>query len=392
MSRIDVLYKGQILVSRVIKSGFGSLAEALKEGLNEAQLDTGDDFLFESEQEGETILSLSQDMESREARDILDWAAGGGDPDRRPPNAPADAARVFDYLSPAADRLIKQLDRTLAFYYQRLQGEPVEIIYHSGLLGSYAPLFEYIGRQMNLPTAAIDPLSGADQEKTVEPDLVEGAATQTSVLAMPLGLAVSDIQRTPNLLYTFKEKQEAKRFVRVQKVAVGVFLLLLLILGGTYWGQRSMLNSQKAALNRLEAELDQYQNLVTPGALDQLLSRVAANGQLLKQYARKYHTLAVVSDLVNNTPDSVMLRKMAVKSEVDSNPDEAQNGTAHVKLEGVVIGDRQRLETVLAEYLLSLESKPLFAAPRIDRQEFIVLEGQELLEFVAQINLENVTP
>ena len=189
-SRIDIYSADNLVMTRGIKAGLSSMVEALVERFNERKQDPETPALT-IEQGRKIIRSLSPDS-----------------PPLQETDAGVDLRKedIFEMIQPALERLSRQVERTFEHYATMMPGERIVRIYVSGAMNIYQPIVEYVGSQLGIPSAVLDPLS--EQESAACPDVEDTDCISERIAFGPaLGLALSDSDHTPNLMFTYKDKE-----------------------------------------------------------------------------------------------------------------------------------------------------------------------------------------
>jgi hypothetical protein len=129
-----------------------------------------------------------------------------------------------------------------------------------------------------------------------------------------------------------------------------------------------------------------------------LLDNFRAKNKSIVELSRTYLDLAIISEIASATPANIRLLSISAdlgelsmkkeKGEKDKgkkNQDTNSNKT--LVIDGIIQGDRLRLEWTLTEYLEELKNSPLFDQPAINRKSFEFYENREVLHFTAQLKV-----
>ena len=80
-----------------------------------------------------------------------------------------------------------------------------------------------MGSQLGIASAVLDPLS--DEESTACPDVDDLHCVSERIAFGPaLGLALSDNERTPNLMLTYKDKEREVSIKRINRAVFAAFI------------------------------------------------------------------------------------------------------------------------------------------------------------------------
>jgi len=383
-SRIDILLKGNLVFTRGMKAGISSMVESLREGWAESQPGTA--LRMENLEAMIPPAGESPSMDPDQARSILRAVlSGSAEEGITPDSFPVSEREVFRWIRPAVDRLVRQLERTFEHYTHTSGNESVQRILISGAVNPGKPLISLIGEKLGIESEEMDPLEqGVPFVGEVStPSSMEERAS----FAAALGLALSDNSRTPNLLCTFKDKEEQASVVRINRGIFGVFLVAVTILMGYYLVQRNMVQSRKADIVRLEQQLNQAGLKVDPTLLAQAAARLKRQQQALRQRSRNLVGLALFAELSELTPGNIRL--VSVTADLGGLADGKGKAPARgLLIDGIVRGDRQSMEASLARYIMKLSSCPLFENPTVHTSGFETFQEEgEVLHFVLKVGL-----
>ena len=393
-ARIDIYSRGSLILTRDIKTGMNSMVESLVENYTDRRRPSARDlrwggapmdFTITPSQAHKLIMSLDPDA-----------------PALTPDDAGHDFSEedIFDMVRPALDRLVRQVERTFA----NLGGEKVSRVYISGVVNAYRPLIHYIGEQLGIESGVMDPmdpsipyLSGYTEPAT---------ASEKASLAVAVGLALSDNVRTPNLLFTYKEKEKMATVSRVNR-AILLSLAGIIITGLTVFAwQERMASKKKEAVAELNQQLSSLNLMVDTKLVLQMAAKDREERRLKKEYGERYLGMAVLSELSALTPENVRFLKVrtslgkpegkgapaaraAEKGAAPAKPAEA--AVKSLEIDGIVTGERNMLEGYLSSYVLRLKGSPLVKEATVQRSVVEALQQNkaegEVLHFVLNIKL-----
>ncbi|MBW2170131.1 MAG: hypothetical protein JRG69_12905 [Deltaproteobacteria bacterium] len=98
-------------------------------------------------------------------------------------------------------------------------------IYTVGEINSFKRVVDYINNQVGLPGDTIDPL--ALRTSFMNDISVPGSASGRAPFAPAVGMALSNNSHTPNLLFTFEDKE---RMASVKRINMGIFVVFFIIM------------------------------------------------------------------------------------------------------------------------------------------------------------------
>ncbi|MCG6537965.1 MAG: hypothetical protein L7F78_25440, partial [Syntrophales bacterium LBB04] len=155
-SRIDIYSADNLVMTRGIKAGLSSMVEALVDRYNERKRGQNVPPLT-IEQGRKIIRSLSPDSPSLEESD------NGFNIGKE---------EIYEMIQPALERLTRQVERTFEHYITSTPNERIGRIYVSSAMNIYIPIVDYVGAQLGVASAVMDPL--LEQDSIACPD-VDGA-------------------------------------------------------------------------------------------------------------------------------------------------------------------------------------------------------------------------
>jgi Tfp pilus assembly PilM family ATPase len=397
-SRIAIFSRGNLILTREIKTGVDSLIISLVESFAATKREP----VAGVAEQGKAVASL-EDMEQKldaleanweRARNML---CNAEDCDSRicPEGIVVQPEKedLVELVRPALERLVRQVERTIEYHSRLATGEPVERLFVSGAINICPAIINHICHSLSIETGILDPLNPANPFSTsiAPPASVSERIPFTSTL----GLALSDNSRTPNLLYTFKDKEEEAAVARINRSIFLVFISVVLILLGVFLLQELSSRQKKAEIVQLQQELAHYTPAVDQNAIMQLASRVKSQQQMLKEKAGEYVGIAVLSELAALTPPNIRLISIgadlgAIPAPLvkDTNPAQNKGVSKSLVIDGIVQGDSKSLEAALATYLMRLGSSPIFVNPAIHSSTLETYqEVGEVLHFILKMGL-----
>lgn len=443
-SRIDIFSQGNLVLSRGVNTGVGSLVDALAEGYNERQRALAEaaarpaapapapaapqpEFELELElldgeaqepapapaQQAEAAtLALEFDpepapaapapapaarMDAEAARQVLTARLLGRDVDPDLPGAELTEAEVVELAAPAIHRLGRQLDRTFHHFTELHGGATVQHMCFSGGLCSSRTLLDALARDLGIPADLLDPLAMGPRPGP-EVALPQSLADRLA-LSLVAGLALSDGRITPNLLRTYKEKDRELRTVRQGNAVYVAFLALVLVLTGVWFWQGGEVRGRQAELDALRARIATFSPVVNQTLLLNMAGDLGVRQRRLKDLSSRYEGLALFNEVSALLPEAVLLRSVGVElpappkapAQAPANgaaPAPAPAAAGFVILDGQVAGDPEMFDARLAAFLIRLEGSPLFEGAVIhERQTLRPASGGEVLRFVVHVRV-----
>jgi len=387
-SRIDIFTSGNLAFARGIKFGMNSIIESFIEAFNEREkgkllreIDMPEWENISAAKGFEKERSLSID----EARKIILNLS----PDQ-PPLTEKNAGfqlkeeEIYEIIIPAVERLIRQIERTFEHYIVTLENNKIDKIFISSGINAYRPLIDYIGGQLGLAVDIIDSLAP-------EIPFLDGISSPTSVservsFTPAVGIALSDNSHTPNLIFTYKDKEKLVSIRHINRGIFAAFILIIAVFMGIFLWQGHIKELKKAKIAQLQKEISQYIPKVDQETLTLMASKYKRKQKILKEYSMKYLGMAIIKDLTMITPSNIRL--LSITANFGGIIENKTKDTPKIlELDGIILGNRDLFESSLAGYLIKLKDSPLFNQLSIIKNEVEVYEEREALHFILNIQL-----
>jgi cell division protein FtsL len=363
-------------MTRGIKAGLSSMAEALVDRFNELRLDPALPPLT-IEQSRKIIRSLSPD-----SAPLLETDAGANLREKD----------IFKMIQPALERLSRQVERTIEHYAAVKPGERIVRIHVSSAMNAYGPIVEYVGSQLGISSTVLDPLG--EQISTACPDVDDRASISERIAFGPaLGLALSDCDHTPNLLFTYREKEAQSSIQRINKAVFAGFMAVVLTCSVAYIYQNHVIKQKRAEIAGLETQLAQLGPSVDRDQLLKLAAKVKQRSELSRVYADRYLGMVLISELAALTPKHIRFTDLKITLGPPSaggaeKKDAEKVRVEEIIVEGLILGERPLFETSMAGYTMSLEASPLFKQVAIKKNSVEPYLKGEALHFILSIKVE----
>ncbi len=401
-SRIDIYSNGNLVMTRAIKAGLNSMMESLIEEYKDRTRSAGGGYeILDMAQARRICFSLSPD-----APRLTENEAGYNLNDNE----------IFSMIEPALERLTRQVERTFEYYVTTIRNGRVSKIFVSSIMDVYKPLVTYIGSQLGIETDVLDPLGDAMSELLGGPPQV--SISERTALVPALGLALSDNAYTPNLLFTYSDKEKAGRIASLnRKIFIG-FIAAVLVCAGILVIERQATVTKKETLARLEQQLGRYSPPIDQNLLLQMAAKVKQQKAREKEFTTRYLSMAVLSELTALTPDNIKLLSLRATFPIDAlsaasspapapaakagNPpgqaapapaasaskEPVKPRTDTIVIEGLVFGDAKTFEADLASYVVKVDASPLFEKTAIQKSTPETFKRGNVLFFVITTQLQ----
>lgn len=385
-SRIAVYSNGNLILSRGIKSGIQSMVEAIRE---EIDINHPEQSPVSADGEHTPVLENYNENYDSDTDPALRLLTGFID-DALPLTGEeesfnANTEKLFGTIQPALDRVIRQVERTLRHYTLNFGDVAIGKVYISGKISSNRHVVNYIGEQLGIPVENLDPF--ASQQYLSAGFATPESESERGAFVPAIGMALSSNSITPNFIFTYKEKDKVALNIRIERVMLGIFLLLMAVGIGFFLWQSRILDQKKTTIAQLQKQMEKYSPVVDQNLIIQMVAKAQRNINTAEAYVNKYYAMAVVSEIVQITPSEIFLTniKSQLKEFKGDSPD--QKADKGLVLEGIIFGERLASETLLAGYLIKLKNSPMFTKPVIKKKYYDVFKDQEVLRFTAALRL-----
>jgi Tfp pilus assembly PilM family ATPase/Tfp pilus assembly protein PilN len=367
-SRIDIYSRGNLILTRGIKAGMSSVFELLIECINERT-------------EQSTNGLNRERCDKNRARGII-FSLSPDSPSLTPEDRYGLSEReIWDMVLPAMERLIRQVERTFEHYTETLGNKRVDKIYVSGVMNVYQPIVDYVGEQLGIHSEIFDPLSPNMACQYIGEEMYS-CVSERIAMAPAMGIALSDNTRTPNLLYTHKDKQYAAQVKRINMSIFITFIVCAALCAGYLFYELGSLRSKDQQLLALDKQLSEYKTLVTRDLITQTAAALKASAAADRAYLKKYQGTAVISELSNLVQPNIRL--LNLKANLGAAADKPQG----IEIEGVVLGEKKSLQSSLTSYILKLDGSPLFNQVKIQKTSEENYRRGTVLRFTATMKIE----
>jgi len=363
-SRIDIYNKENLVMTRGIKTCISSMTQEIAESIGEKT--------------GKTNLG------AEEARKILFSLV---DPDTgklKQTDIGFDLKdeEKFAMIIPALERLSRQIERTLEHYASTPGAQRVEKLYVSLAMNVYNPILNYINDQLGTKAEHFDPFGQQSAYAAAE----SLKLSEKISLAPVLGLSFSDNIRTPNAIFNYREKNREMSIKRINRGIFASFAAALIICFAVMIYQILEANNQSTHLKTLNKELSLFDPHLSTENISALMEEVKAKKQLSRQYAQRHLGAATIGEISALTPDNIRLTSLKINTGSSNppkeNPDKvAKEISEDVILEGVVSGDHNTMDSLLAQYVMKLENSPILRQVSVQKSSVITIKKVEVLYF-----------
>jgi len=380
-SRIDIFSKGNLVMTRGIRAGVNSMAQELMEGHNEGiKSALSEESRIEGSESGDFTENIYMKIE--DARELL-FGLSPDSPSSEELKAHfgLDEKAILEKINPALERLVRQVDRTFQYYTVTLGNEKISFIYVSTAMNVYKPLVDYIGDDLGIKGDVLDPLEPGNP-------LVDEITSNLSVsdrvsFGPALGVALSDLSHTPNLLFTYKDKEKQLNIAKGSRAIFVASAVVLLICVVVLFTLVNAADEKKAIIAEFEQQLKQG-IVVDENVVPIFVSKIKRDRKHVKEYSERYLGMAAIREISLLTPSNIRLLHVTARMGTISAKNRGKN-EGNITIKGVVSGGVDPLEESLVKYILKLESSPMFIQAKISKSNMESFENVELLRFTLNL-------
>ncbi len=378
-SRIAIYSGGKLVLSRGIKSGMRSMILCISDAIKNKSFKSAQLSLDAYKNIYAGLLNHSKDPEVTLAQKIfVNFVRGSLPISRLEKYNILSEDQILTIMEPALERLIRQVERTVEHYSQHFQNEGLSKILVSGPLTTNDMLIRYLGKQLDLPTAVMDPFPyDAEIKSRAE---IPDAVSQREGYMPTIGMALSDNRITPNFLFTHRDRERSLLVEKINRVILMVCIIGLTLLTVVFIRQSYHLNNKEGELLSLNKMLALNSPEVNKELILKLFSQSKQNNDRFKAASRRLSPVALLEEISQITPTNVRLVNCtAVKNEKFPS-------IFNVSLDGVIFGNRTNFESSLTSFLLRLKRSPLFSYPTILNKQYEYYDNQEVLRFSVKLD------
>lgn len=391
-SRIAIFSNGNLVLSRDIKAGIQSMIEAIMEKIGNNKPvppETMDD--TENAEMAGTSDKAQNTVEDKARKIFFDFIYNSSSLLMEGDKPDLNEDKIFSIIQPALERVIRQVERTVEHYSLNFANESIGEIFISGQISVHSRIVDYINSQLDIPIRAIDPFGTVSSfsDKFAEQD----QASKRGDFVPSTGLALSNNLLTPNLMFTYKDKQKTANLFHIKRTIFTVSLLVAALSICAYFIQGRLIEHKKAQIFELQEKMDRFSPRVDQNLILKAAAQINRKKNAVKEFSNKYLALAVISEISKMTPSNVRLIDITAEF---GGPDVYKEAGKNSKVQkrviicdGIVSGDRLTFEGTLAGYLIKLRNSPMFERPSITRRSFETFEDKEVLRFTARLELAN---
>jgi len=373
-SRIDIYAGGNLVMTRGIKAGLNSMIDALIEQAGEMKARPD-----------------AQPLTPEQGREIIRRLGDAPPPRESDVGFGLRKEAIFKMIEPALERLVRQVERTFEHFNTTGPGNRIDRIFISDAINISPSVVDYIGAQLGTASAILDPL--IDEESTTCPDVDDlHHVSERIAFVQALGLALSDNERTPNQMLTYKDKEREVSIKRINRAVFAIFIASVLTCTAIFAYQTYAISKKREAIAGLQAQLAQLGPTVDRNQILALVAKLKQRNELSRVYADRYLGLVLISELAAQTPAHIRFTDMKISlgpaTGVDAGKKEAPKAQVEeITLEGLILGEKQIFETSLAAFTMALEASPLFKQVAVQKNSVEPYLKGETLHFILNMKV-----
>ncbi|MBG3876221.1 hypothetical protein FVW20_04045 [Desulfovibrio oxamicus] len=402
-TRIDIYSSSQVVLSRMVKTGFASLARALVESTAGTAAPLSDDDARTLLLRDSTCLLPVHDRQEARGQGTTGQPVPvpAASPETAQPAA-RPAPDIGTSIAPAVERLVRQFERTMDHFSNTLGYPAVSRMFLSTPGGCLQPLVDEFGRQVGIPCTALSSqrgpaTPGAELDiAKLPPDCAEAQ--------WAVGLSLSSDDRTQNCVNTFRERKQARQRERL-RLAVAVGSMVVVLCTSVFASiQGAALLSARSERDGLRQQLTAFGETTDKARLLATSAKGKALRLAVQSMSRRQMPVALLSELAAVTPSGVRLSGLrltqldhgqipgardakARSSQPQGKADAAADATAMAVVTGVVAGDMLQREAMLADFLYRLERSPMVLSVTVEKKSPETGAATESLQFIATLKL-----
>lgn len=404
-SAIGLYAKDRLLFSRFIRSGAGSMAEALAEHFQfqakpqpapMAELELP---LPDGSASGAEPLPSPEALDSAQAQELLRHVLLGAP---RPTFATQahllSPEQMVEIVSPAIERLARQVERTLEYYASSQQAR-CDALHLSGEIFGCPAIAEALANQLGFAPVVFDPVAILQAGEQQAP------FRNRMILAPAVAAALSLADKGVNLIANYKVRtvQEAKRLV-TRSIIIGLAGVMLLIGAAGLVLERGNAAKQRE-LASLKAQVAALGPMADEASLKNAVESYTLRQAALRKAVMRLLATASVADIARRAPEGVRILSLNVEyphgeqakpgaspplpgqSKPPAQAQAAVQGT--LVIEGVVMGERPGFDAALSRFVINLQSSPMFQMPVVNESGLKELgAGEQVLHFVMHVGVK----
>lgn len=332
-SRIDIYKNGSLVLTRDIKAGITSMLELLMEEDHSRE--------YNAPQEEKSFRNFESARKTFIASRISE--------------------EDFEKISPAVERLVRQVERTFEYYSLNFGSARIDRIYLSGLMSDYSLLGKFVSEQFHMESKTFDL-----EDLRISGKPLSSAVSDRMALTSALGLALSTTS-VPNLKVTRKAKEKEASTQRINMLIFRFFMVAVLVNSLVFGYLRYATVQKRNVVAALKSELQKSEPIVDKESILRLVSEFGVKQTISVQYGRRYLGMAAIKEVSEKTPSAVRLTMLRYETPKKDGASRSEEGQKTLIIEGIILGGGTSADLVLSDYVSSLSHSPLFSGLEVLR-------------------------
>lgn len=410
-SAIGLYAKDRLVFSRFIRSGAGSMAEALVEHFQalarprpapqddlELPLPGAAPSAGAGPQGAAAPAEPPRAIDAEEALELLRHVLlGAARPAWAGPEHLLSPEAMLQAVNPAIERLARQVERTLE-YYATSQQARCDALHLSGEIFVCPAVAQALAAQLGFQP------QGFDAAAILGADAGAIPAAERMTLAPALAAALAQPGRGINLAANYKVRtaQEAKNLV-TRAIVMGLAAVMLFIGGAGFLLERANA-ARRAEIEDIKVRSAALGPLADDAVLSQRVAMFKLRQEALRTADQRLLALAAVAELSQRLPEGVRLLALSVDypaqaggaaakapAQQSAQPSAAAGqGPAQgsLAMEGMVLGGQERFDATLSRFVIGLQGSPMLHMPVVKESGLRELgSGETVLHFVIHVGV-----
>ncbi|MGE0084712.1 MAG: hypothetical protein AB7S75_09840 [Desulfococcaceae bacterium] len=401
-SRIDIFFPdGNLALSRIIRACLGSMLEELRIRLNEQRLPPDPENAEPDESYAEKQTPVSDDV----IRKIF-FALVSSSPELEilleENELNITAGDIFGMLVPAIERLVWKLERTIESYQMDIEKKGVGKIFISGEISGCRRVIDYIGKRMDqrVETRDMDPFACDFVDKDMQ---IPDSAAERGGYVPAAGIALSRNFFTPNLIFSYEDKQKYLNSRRADRFVSIVFALIAIVSLFVCFDQEKLFRQKRCELEKVRKEyemevLSRGNMVFDRDMIKTLADRITERREHARNFARRYTDVAVISAICESTKDTrIRLTELKlIAGETKGGGQESRNKAGEnipgIILEGIITAeDAVKREAILLDYMADLNAVMILGDAVLRNRTEQKQEKSPVLHFTIHISIRAET-
>ena len=287
-------------------------------------------------------------------------------------------------LKDSIENLAKKINRTIEFYNINFRGgESPTAIFISGTACTIPSIETRLQELISIKIIKVD------AKRLLQGEALGMNQEHEEHTIEPCALALSNNNRTLNFLFTYKDKASIVQISKRQKKYWMLFTALVLIVFGIWLKVSSIAHITNRKLIYNELKYSQFIPKLTQEGINKKVKDTYELFSLQQQLYKKSTAIVFLNELAKQTNSRIKL--IRIKSIFPNNIIDSRSKNP-VTIEGIIFGDKEKLDVALGKYLIKLESSAFFGQVEVKNQKKEPYRDSPVLHFTIQLNIAMASP